>query len=194
MAEKVTKFSFFESFYDAASDLDDGSRLALYDAICAYAFEGVEPDFKGVMSTIWKLVKPNIDSSVNGQKTGGKGGRPNTKKPPSKPPVSKDENPPLDKSETTLETDMDMDMDKDMDREMDMEVEEFVPLERTNSSTDCASASSAAAKAAPPPRKGKGKRPVCPMCDTPTWKDNLGYHHCPNCHDQFTRDKVAWAC
>ena len=82
MSEKVTKFSFFESFWDAASDLDDRNRLALYDAICAYAFTGCEPDFKGIMSTIWKLVKPNIDSSIKGQRTGGKGGRPPKEKPP----------------------------------------------------------------------------------------------------------------
>ena len=185
MSEKVTKFSFFESFWDAASDLDDKNRLALYDAICEYAFTGGEPDFKGIMSTIWKLVKPNIDSSIKGQRTGGKGGRPSK----DKPPVSNSENPPFSNNETPSETDMDMDMDKD--RDMDKEEGEFVPSERTNSPSSSASASTASASAAPPPRKDAA--PYCPMCDVKTsFKDSLGYYHCPNCHDQFTKAKVKW--
>ena len=36
------------------------------------------------------------------------------------------------------------------------------------------------------------KKPVCPMCEVEAWKDNTGYYHCPNCHDQFTKDKVGW--
>ena len=67
------KFAFFESFWEAAKDLDDKNRLAFYDAIADYAFTGAEPDFKGVMGTIWKLVKPNIDSSFKGQQTGRSG-------------------------------------------------------------------------------------------------------------------------
>ena len=35
--------------------------------------------------------------------------------------------------------------------------------------------------------------PHCPMCEVPTsFKDSLGYYHCPSCHDQFARDKVIW--
>ena len=45
-----------------------------------------------------------------------------------------------------------------------------------------------AAKAAPPAEK----KAICPMCEVETWKDSLGYYHCPNCHDQFTKDKVGW--
>lgn len=178
MAEKASKFSFFESFYDAACDLADEDRLAFYDAVCAYAFTGREPSFSGFMNTIWKLVKPNVDSSVKGQRSGSKGGRPPAKtvsevsetpfregsKPPAKPPVSDGGNPPLGNGETPSETDMDMDMDRDMDREE----EEFVPLERTNSSSRGGAAPPAAAEAAPPPRDGPdgSRAPHCPLCDS----------------------------
>lgn len=185
MTERIGKFAFFVSFWEAASDLNDADRLAFYDAICAYAFTGEEPSFKGIMGTVWKLVKPNIDSSLKGQKTGGKGGRPKVEKPTEKPPVSKGKNPPSKKSKTTPETDM------DRDRDRDMEVEEFVPLERTNSSTTSASAATAAAGAAPPPRKES--KPFCPMCDTPVWKNTqTGRYRCGTCFDEYDEGKAVW--
>lgn len=185
MTEKVSKFSFFESFWDAASDLDDKSRLALYDAICEYAFTGCEPDFEGIMSTIWKLVKPNIDSSIKGQRTGGKGGRPTKEKPP----VKEAENPPFCNSKTPSETDMDMDMDKEGD--MDMDGREFVPTERTNSLPESASTATAAACAAPPPRKDP--KPLCPMCEVPVWKNTqTRKYRCDSCGDDWDEGKVEW--
>lgn len=158
MDRRVDKVSFFASFYEAASDLGDADRLAFYDACFGYAFDGEEPGFEGVMGTIWKLVRPNIDSSIKGQRTGGKGGRPKS----AKPPVSESGNPPFRKGETPAETNMDMDMDRDMDREE----EEFVPLERTNSSSRGGAAPPAAAEAAPPPRDGPdgSRAPHCPLC------------------------------
>lgn len=193
MADKANKFSFFESFWDAACDLDDASRLAFYDAVCAYAFTGREPSFEGVMSTIWKLVKPNIDSSIKGQRAGSKGGRPTAKPPVSegaKPPVSDDGNPPFGNGETHPETDMDMDMDREM------EVEEFVPLERTNSSTDPAACGAAAAGAAHAPAgRGAGPKggpaaggspPACPRCASPLWRNaQTGRWECDACHESF---------
>ena len=105
MESRIDKVAFFASFYDAASDLGDEDRLAFYDACFAYAFDGVEPRLNGVVSIIWKLVKPNLDNSIRGQKTGTRGGRPKTKKPP----VSETENPPSEKSETVMDKEMDMD-------------------------------------------------------------------------------------
>ena len=45
-----------------------------------------------------------------------------------------------------------------------------------------------AAKAAPP----ASKKPYCPMCEKPTWKDSLGVHHCDTCHDTYAKEKVVW--
>ena len=111
MESRTDKVSFFASFYDAASDLGDEDRLAFYDACFAYAFDGAEPRLSGVVNTIWKLVKPNLDNSLRGQKTGLRGGRPKSQKPP----VSETENPLSEETETVMDKEMDMDKDKKMD-------------------------------------------------------------------------------
>ena len=135
----VAKFTFFESFYEAAKLLpgDEGRDFAW--KIIQYAFEGTEPDFDGTMAALFALAKPNIDSSIKGRARGGMGGRPKKQsegadgqqhpqhdKTPSKTTVkttvettikTPSETPMETPAETTMETDMDMDMDRD--KEMD---------------------------------------------------------------------------
>ena len=74
---EVRKFAFFRSYRDAMEGFDDASRLMFYEALMAYAFDGVEPDFDGDMAltVAWKLAKPNVESSIRGQVNGAKGGR-----------------------------------------------------------------------------------------------------------------------
>ena len=69
-------FTFFASFFDALSDLDDDARLAAYDAICTYALSGKEPKLQGIVATIFKLIKPVLDSSKSKSDAGKTGGRP----------------------------------------------------------------------------------------------------------------------
>ena len=76
-------FVFYRSFYEAISDLPDADRLACYEALMAYALDGVEPKDKGVVSAIYKSMKPQIDANnrryINGCKGaqyGKLGGRP----------------------------------------------------------------------------------------------------------------------
>lgn len=94
---RVRKFAFFYSYRDAMEGFDDASRLMFYEALMAYAFDGVEPDFDGdrALTVAWKLAKPNVDSSVNGQIHGPKGGRGNK---------AKGETPSETQGETPCET------------------------------------------------------------------------------------------
>lgn len=175
------KFSFFESFWEAAQDLSDKDRLAFYDAVTKYAFTGEEPSFKGLMSTIWKLVKPNLDSSIKGQQTGRSGGRGNT----AKPPVSNNQNPPFSNPETPMETVMDKEMD--MEGDMEREAEVSFPLEEKKPSA-YASGGAVTAKAAPPSAK-----PYCPICNEPMWRNTqTGKWRCDVCFDSFTDEKAVW--
>lgn len=58
-------FTFWKSFYEGIEEIEDPeTKLAVYDAICRYAFYGEEPDFKGVGLIIFKVIKPNIDYSM----------------------------------------------------------------------------------------------------------------------------------
>ena len=72
----TTAFSFYSSFYEAISQLENESdRLALYEAVFAYVFEGKKPKLNGVPAAIFILIKPNIDSSVARREAGLKGGK-----------------------------------------------------------------------------------------------------------------------
>ena len=92
-------FSFFWSFKDAIMVLEnEKEKLAIYEALTDYAFLGIEPtDLTPICKIIWKLIKPNIDSSIrrydacvnNGKKGaeyGSLGGRPKNKKATKKTP------------------------------------------------------------------------------------------------------------
>ena len=111
---KRDAFSFFWSFKDAIMGLEDEKeKLAIYEALTDYAFLGIEPtDLTPICKIIWKLVKPNIDSSIrrydacvnNGKKGaeyGSLGGRPKNKKATKKNPKETPEETP---EETPKET------------------------------------------------------------------------------------------
>lgn len=68
-------FTFFASFYDALSDLNDADRLACYDAICAFALTGKEPKVEGIASTVFKLIKPILGKSKTRSEVGKEGGK-----------------------------------------------------------------------------------------------------------------------
>lgn len=68
-------FTFFASFYDALSDLGDAERLACYDAICQFALTGKEPKVEGIVSTVFKLIKPVLDKSKVRAEAGKEGGK-----------------------------------------------------------------------------------------------------------------------
>ena len=69
-------FVFYRSFYDAVSELDSDQQAEAYWAICQYAFDGIEPECKGVVRAIFKLVKPQIDANNRKRENGKQGGRP----------------------------------------------------------------------------------------------------------------------
>lgn len=81
---------FYSSFYKAASELNAKERLALYDAILMYAFDGVEPEITNKqVKMAFILSRPQIDANneryINGKKGaehGQKGGRPKKQKTP----------------------------------------------------------------------------------------------------------------
>lgn len=73
-----TQFTFYESFYKAVKRIKDPeSRAQAYDAICAYALYGQEPNldsFSDFSAIAFELVKPNLDSSRKKAENGKAGG------------------------------------------------------------------------------------------------------------------------
>ena len=73
-------FSFYRSYYEAAKDLPTKEDQADFlMAICSYIFDGVEPEITGVASAMFKLAKPNLDTSVKRANAGQIGGSNNKK-------------------------------------------------------------------------------------------------------------------
>lgn len=74
---KATSFVFYESFRDASRNLDDATRLALYEAIMDYSLYGEEPDDGNlVAAAMFKLVRPVLDTNARRRENGRNGGRP----------------------------------------------------------------------------------------------------------------------
>ena len=83
-------FMMLPSYYEAIRPLPDDQRLALYDAIMDYAFQGVDPvDLPPILNGYFVLLRPNIDSSSSryaaSVENGKKGGRPPKPKPSENP-------------------------------------------------------------------------------------------------------------
>lgn len=74
---KATSFVFYESFRDASRNLDDATRLALYEAIMDYSLYGEEPDDGNpIAAAMFKLVRPVLDTNAKRRENGRNGGRP----------------------------------------------------------------------------------------------------------------------
>lgn len=83
---EIKKFTFWRSWRDQAALLSDEERLAFYDAIVAYAFDGTVPSRNDVSPIVYGFVIgaiPFLDTNVSNSLNGAKGGRP---KKPNNPP------------------------------------------------------------------------------------------------------------
>ena len=73
-----TQFTFYESFFRAISRIKKAAdRAAAYDAICAYALYGTEPDMDDLpdaAAIAFELSRPNLDASKRKAENGKKGG------------------------------------------------------------------------------------------------------------------------
>ena len=69
-------FVFYRSFYESFSDLSKKDKLTLFDALCNYALNDVEPELSGVPAAMFKLLKPQVDANNRRYENGKKGGRP----------------------------------------------------------------------------------------------------------------------
>jgi hypothetical protein len=70
--EKRDSFIFYRSFYEALQDLNESQKVEIYDAISNYSLNFKENELKGVPSTIFKLIKPQLEANnkrfINGSK------------------------------------------------------------------------------------------------------------------------------
>ena len=75
MESERKAFSFYRSYYEASKDLPREAQADFLMAICAYIFDGVEPELQGVASAMFKLAKPTLDTSIKRASAGQAGGK-----------------------------------------------------------------------------------------------------------------------
>lgn len=66
-------FVFYRSFFEALQDVPIEERACIYDAICDYSLNDIEPKLTGMQLAIFKLIRPNIDSNKRKYENGKKG-------------------------------------------------------------------------------------------------------------------------
>lgn len=99
---------FYKTFYDCIKELPEERGYALFNAVCEYAFNEIEPDLSGLEAGIFGMIKAQIDANnkryENGKKGaehGKKGGRPKKGENPADTTPEEKETPegiPCDKS------------------------------------------------------------------------------------------------
>lgn len=108
MATGIDGFTFFRSYFEAISEMDNSVKLEVLMAIIAYGLDGVEPALSNPISrAIFSIAKPNLDSSRESVISGKRGGRPKQK-----PPFSENKNPPFQNSETNKNKNKELEEEK----------------------------------------------------------------------------------
>lgn len=64
----------WRSYIEAARMLSDADRLAYYDALFDYGFDGIERELAGIPAAMFLLTKPNLDKSISKLEAGAIGG------------------------------------------------------------------------------------------------------------------------
>jgi hypothetical protein len=130
--EERNAFTFYRSYYEAARELPDEQRLALYDAFIPYALDGIEPDISGITKAMFILIKPVLDTSKKRAKAGELGGssKANNKQTESKSEAKRKQTPSKPKAdskqtESDISDDKEIDIDEDIDNDVD---EDNTPL------------------------------------------------------------------
>ena len=113
------KFTFFASYYEAIEELDDKTRLKVYDMICRYALYGeiIESE-NPIEKSLFTIIKPFIDSSEKRRSGGAPLGNKNAKK--KKQPIETTENNIKQPIETTIETTETNNKNKNKNKNMNM--------------------------------------------------------------------------
>ena len=76
MENKRTSMVFYLSFYESLKNLPIDLKMEIIDAIFVYSFYGIESELSPIASSMFALIKPQVDANMARYKNGKKGGRP----------------------------------------------------------------------------------------------------------------------
>ena len=59
----VNGFTFYKSYFESLVSLPEEDQAKLLRAIVYYVFKDENPELDGILSALWILMKPNLDTS-----------------------------------------------------------------------------------------------------------------------------------
>ena len=65
MKKNIDRFTFFQSYYESIKELSKRDKKELALAILEFIFDGKAPEFKGIKRTVWLLLEPHLQVSLN---------------------------------------------------------------------------------------------------------------------------------
>lgn len=141
-------YRFHRSYHDALKNRNAEERLALYDAMNAYAFDGIDTEFDDPnLAMAWGLIKPNIDSSLKRSQTNSKNARKTNVKTNGKTIAKTNENAT---AETTGKTNEKTTVFPDSIGKEGIGEDVFLPIGKEEIPSSTPGSGAAAASAAPP--------------------------------------------
>lgn len=75
-SKEIDSFVFYRSFYEAISMLPAASKMKLFDAICQFALNKIEPNLSKKEYQLFVLIRPQLAANAKRRSDGFKGGRP----------------------------------------------------------------------------------------------------------------------
>ena len=74
--EKRKGFMFYKTFDESLETLPEEEQKTMYRAIVKYGLYRIDPQLSGFCASLWKLIKPALDSSWKNYYNARKGGAP----------------------------------------------------------------------------------------------------------------------
>lgn len=118
--EQIQKASHYRSYYESAKKLKDpAERLAFYDAIDAYRFDGIEPEnLPFGADLLFTAIRSFIDADVGRKCGGAPTGNKNAKKQPEKQPQNNVQKQP-EKQPKTNKEEVEEEVEEEEEEEVD---------------------------------------------------------------------------
>lgn len=128
----VNGFTFYRSYFECLDKLPEAEQNILLRAIVYYVYKDTEPELDGIISALWSVIKPNLDTSKNRSLNPQKQNR-NKKKTNEKQNKNKKKtNEKQEENNDLIDKDNDKDKEIEKDKEIDKEgINSFSTTKRT---------------------------------------------------------------
>lgn len=113
----VNGFTFYRSYFECIDKLPNEDQATLLLAIVYYVYKDIEPEFDGILSALWTVIKPNLDTSKNRSQNPQNKQKTKQKQTKNKTKTKSKQNKNKDLK------DKDKDKDKELDKDKDKEIE-----------------------------------------------------------------------